>query len=313
VAFRAAVSFLPVPLGVVRGQAALSGSPGLLATAATRPRVPFPLRPSRQQPAWQRDVQRFAVVQERQRHAQALWQYGELVVFALLWRPEDIGAGLAQRCTRCYVPSAVITDLPPGTVPPPGYYSVPGVEAQISAAYGQGNQFRCTLCYGTQVIAAQPAKVPGVRALLVRPAILTDTDQNQQRTAKGTVNTGQVAVQSTPDFRVNTLDYFFRSDGRRYQLQVPARTTLRTGFGSPWQGAAAISYNLASASLEDPEASVAYVIPPPHRELAQALGTYTRIPADYAWLEQVNGPLVPGEDPPPAAYGFRQPSESLGV
>jgi hypothetical protein len=312
-AFTAPGVFLPTPLGVVRAQAALTGRPCLLAAAETRPELPFPVRPAGQQPAWQRDVQRFAIVQERQRHAQALWQYGELAVFALLWRPEDIGLGLAQRCTRCWNPSAVIDGLPPDTVPPAGYYTIPGVEEQISAAYGQGNQYRCTLCYGTQVIAAKQVKVPGVRALLVRPTILTDTDQNQQRTAKGTVNTGSVSVQSTPDFRVNTLDYVFRSDGRRYQLAVPARTTLRTGFGSPWQQAAAISYNLSNASLEDPKASVAYVIPPPNPELERMLGTYTRIPADFAWFEQVNGPLIPGEDPPPTASGLYQPPVSLGV
>jgi hypothetical protein len=311
-ALRAPGALRPAPGGIVPGGAALACSPSLAAAAETRPGLPFPVRPRGQQPAWQRDVQRFAVVQERQRHAQALWQYGELVAFALMWRPEDIGAGLARRCTRCYAPGQVISDIAPGTAPPPGWPTA-ATEAQISAAYGQGNQFRCTLCYGTQVIAARPAQVPGLRALLVRPAILTDTDQNQQRTAKGTVSTGQVSVQSTPDFRVNTLDYFFRSDGRRYQLAVPARTTLRTGFASPWQASAGISYNLASAALEDPKASAAYVIPPPHRELAAVLGTYTRVPADYAFIEQVNGPLVPEEEPPAAAYGFPQPSESLGV
>jgi len=311
-AFRAPGVFTPVPAGIVHGAAAFACSPSLCAAADTKPKLPFPVRPKGQQPTWQRDAQRWTVVQERQRHAQALWQYGELVMFALMWRPLDIGAGLAQRCTRCYTPAKTVSDIAPETALPLGWPTA-ATEAQISAAYGQGNQFRCTLCYGTQVIAARPAQVPGLRALLVRPAILTDTDQNQQRTAKGTVNTGQVTVQSTPDFRVNTLDYFFRSDGRRYQLAVPDRTTLRTGFASPWQASAGISYNLASAALEDPKASVAYVIPPPHRELASVLGTYTRVPADYAFIEQVNGPLIPEEEPPPAAYGFQQPSESLGV
>ena len=57
---------------------------------------------------------------------------------------------------------------------------------------------------------------------------------------------------------------------------------------------------------------MAYVIPPSAADLASVLGTYTRIPADYAWFEQVNGPLVPGEQPPPAAYGNQQPTASLG-
>lgn len=310
-AFKAPGVLVPSPTGVVKGATAFACSPSLAAQADTRPKVPFPLRPRGQQPAWERDVQRFAIVQERQRHAQALWQYGELMVFALMWRPQDIDLGLAQRCTRCYTPRQVISDLSPGTVPPLGWPTALN-EAAISAAYGQGSQYRCTLCFGTQVIATQAAEVPGVRALLVRPAILTDTDQNQQRSAKGVVNPGSVQVQTTPDFRVHTMDYCFRSDGRRYQLSVPARTTLRTGFGSPWQAAAGISYNLASASLEDPKASVAYVIPPPAADLASVLGTYTRVPADYAWFEQRNGPLVPGEEPPPAAYGFQQPTTVLG-
>ena len=185
-------------------------------------------------------------------------------------------------------------------------------KAQISVAYGQGNQYRCTLCYGTQVIAGRPAEVPGVRALLVRPAILTDTDQNQQRTARGVVSPGSVDVQATPDFRAHTLDYCFRSDGRRYQLAVPGRVTLRSGFASPWQQAAGIAYNLMRATLEDPGASVAYVIPPPAGDLARALGAYTRIPADYAWIEQRNGPLFPEEQPPPAASGHYQAPVTLG-
>lgn len=311
-AFRAPGVLVPAPDGIVKASGSFACSPSLAASAATGPRLPFPVRPKGSQPSWQRDVQRFAVVQERQRHAQALWQYGELAVFALMWRPEDIGTGLARRCTRCYTPQSVISDIAPESPLPPGWPTA-AAESQISAAYGQGSQFRCPLCYGTQVIAAGDVRVPGVRALLVRPAILTDTDQNQQRSAKGTVNTGQTAVQTTPDFRVNTLDYCFRADGRRYQLQVPARTTLRTGFGLPWQAAAGISYNLASASLESEKASVAYIVPPAPQDLARVLGTYTRIPADYAWFEQVNGPLVPEEEPPAAAYGFAQPSESLGV
>jgi hypothetical protein len=99
----------------------------------------------------------------------------------------------------------------------------------------------------------------------------------------------------------------FRSDGRRYQLAVPARVTLRTGFATPWQATAGVSYNLMNATLEDPEASVAYIIPPDMATLGRVLGTYTRLPASYAWAEQVNGPLIPEESPSPAASGRYQP------
>ena len=294
-----------VPIDEIVCRAALAAAADLSATAETRFGRPLPPVPPRLQPTWQRDVQHFAIEQERQRHVQALWTYGELVMFALLWRPADLATGIAKRCTRCYIPGSVIPLDPqlPGTGA--------AAEAQISQAYGQGNQNRCPLCYGTQIIAAAPAGIPGVRALIIRPAILTDTDQNQQRTAKGVVSPGAVAVQATPDFRVHTYDYVFRSDGRRYQLAVPARTTLRTGFAAPWQQTAAISYNMMNAALEDPDASVAYVIPPAPPLLAQALGTYTRIPVSYAWIEQINGPLIPQESPPPAASGSYQPPVTL--
>ncbi len=297
----AAPSLAAVPLAQMVASASMSALSALAASADISLRTGPPLRP-RVQPTWQRDVQSFAIEQERERHAQALWQFGELVMFCLLWRPRDIAAGLAQRCTRCYSPSAVIP------VNPALPQSTAAAEAQISAAYGQGSQYRCPLCYGTQIIAAGPAAVPGVRALIVRPAILTDTDQNQQRTAKGVLDTGSVNIQTIPDFRAHTMDYAFRSDGRRYQLAVPGRTTLRTGFATPWQQSAAIDYNLMRATLEDPLASVAYIVPPAEELLAQALGTYTRVPVSYAWIEHINGPLIPEENPPPAASGGYQPA-----
>jgi len=53
------------------------------------------------------------------------------------------------------------------------------------------------------------------------------------------------------------------------------------------------------------------VIPPDDARLARALGTYTRIPVSYAWIEQQNGPLIPQETPPPAASGSYQPPSVL--
>jgi hypothetical protein len=246
-------------------------------------------------PAWQRDAQPWAVAQERQRHVQALWQYGELAYFALLWHIEDHQAGFAIRCPRCYIN---VTDQTGPTTPPPA-------EAQIASAYGQGNQYSCPLCYGTFFIYAGDSPFPGIRALIVRPVIVTDMDKNQKKDAKGVVNTGVVAAETTPDFRVRTGDYMFRGDNTRFQLRVPRRTTLRTGFALPWQAAAAIDYNQLNAGLEDPS-SVAYIIPPAQDVLAAVLGTYTRIPVDYSWAEIINGALIPEEAPPPAALGDAQ-------
>ena len=77
-ALKAPGVLVPAPTGVAKGTTAFACSPSLAARADTRPKVPFPVRSKGQQPTWQRTIQRFAVVQERQRHAQALWQYGEL-------------------------------------------------------------------------------------------------------------------------------------------------------------------------------------------------------------------------------------------
>ena len=246
---------------------------------------PLPLPPPRPQPTWQRDVQHFAITQERQRHVQALWQYGELAVFALMWTTLDFQAGLVGRCLRCFAPAGA------------------SAEDQISAAYGQGSQYKCTDCFGTQFEG-------GFRALIVRPAIFTDMDKNQSKTAKGVMNSGQLGIETTPDFRVRPGDYCFRATGDRFQLRVPRRTTLRTGFASAWQQAQAIDYNVVSASLEE-ATSVAYLIPPGPATLVTVLGTYTRVPADFSWFETIRAPLIPEETPPPAASGRLQPSSAL--
>jgi hypothetical protein len=250
------------------------------ATLFGKPPLPTP---PRVQPAWQRDVQRFAISEERRRHVQALWQFGELAVFCLMWTAADNAAGLVGRCQRCFAsPAAGLS-----------------TEDRISASYGQGNQYACTDCFGTQFEG-------GYRALIVRPAIFNDMDKGQTKSSKGVVQPGTLGIETTPDFRVRPGDYCFRSDGDRFQLRRPKRTTLRTGFATPWQQDAAIDYNQLNAALEDP-ASVAYKIPPAAAELAQVLGTYTRVPADFSWFEVIRAPLIPSESPPPAAGDRLQP------
>jgi hypothetical protein len=257
---------------------------------------PGPLRPVR---AWQRDVQRYAINVERERHIQALWQYGELAVFVLLWTTVDYGAGLAVRCPRCFLgtTAAAIADR----------------EQTIAQAYGQGNQYLCPVCYNSQFVAADPLTggTPGIRCLLVRPAVFSDIDRDtQQHTARGVMNPAVINAETTPDFRVRHGDFMFRGSGDRFRLSIPKRVTLRTGFAEPYQAVAAITYNQLAAGLEDP-ASVAYIIPPDAPTLATWLGTYTRLPVSYHGLEIINGPLIPEESPPPAADSRLQPSVSF--
>jgi hypothetical protein len=278
-----AVTTVVTALNLVK---AAASSASAVTTAATGTsllaRPPLPNAP-RVQPTWQRDVQRWAISEERRRHVQALWQYGELTVFCLLWNTSDFEAGLVLRCQRCFANPGASAN----------------VEDRISASYGQGNQYACTDCFGTQFEG-------GYRALIIRPAIFTDMDKGQNKTAKGVVQPGTIGVETTPDFRVRPGDYCFRVDGTRFQLRQPKRTTLRTGFASPWQQDAAIDYNQLNAALEDP-ASVAYQVPPTASELAQLLGTYTRIPADFSWWETIRAPLIPEETPAPAAAAKLQP------
>lgn len=257
--------------------------------------IPPRTRPLR---TWQRDVQKYAIGLERQRHVQALWQYGELTVFALLWTTVDLANGLAVRCPRCFTNT--------------GESSQAAAEAQISAVYGQGNQYRCPTCFNAQLVAASPLSGGniGLRALLVRPAIFTDLDKSQQFTTRGVMNTGNVNVESTPDFRVRDGDYMLRIDNSRFRLRVPKRVTLRSGFASPFQGAAAITYNQARAGLEDPT-SVAGIIPPDGATLQIWLGTYTRVPVSYSGLEIINGPLIPEDAIPPSATSNLEPSATF--
>jgi hypothetical protein len=269
-----------------------------LAGAGAAPAWPLvlfalPPPPAQPLPAWQRDIEGWAVARELQVHAQALWQYGELAYFALMWNVLDFELGLVLRCWRCW----------------DGVRSAPVAEAeqQIAAAYGQGNQYACPVCFNsTFALPEGMSALPGVRALIVRPALFNDYDRAQVSQPRGIFNSSSMDVESTPDFRVRNGDYLFRADNSRWQLKVPGRISLQTGFAHPYQASSAITYNLSRAGLEDP-LTVAYRIPPPPEALAKILGTYTRVPASYGWAEVINGPLIPGEEPTPASRGEPQP------
>lgn len=285
----AAPALVPPPVGAL-----LSPAGSGIAVLPLVVRFLLPPPPEPPLPAWQRDVEGWAVARQRLDHVQAMWQYGELSFFALAWHIEDYRAGLVQRCYRCWQGN------------PDG--SLQGAEAAIAAAYSQGNQQLCPVCFNTTFALPQgSAGVPGLRALIVRPAVWTEFDRNQQRQARGVYDSAAVNIESTPDFRVRTGDWAFRADGTRFYLRVPRRVTLRTGFASPWQASAGITYNLMQAGLEDGQ-SAAYLVPPDRQQVATILGTYTRVPASYQWAETVNAPLIPLETPSPASRGAAQPA-----
>lgn len=234
------------------------------------PKAPAPIQqPEIQaQPFYVRQTQDWAITAEHQRHDQVLYTVGEYAMFVLLWHLQDFDAGLVGRCTVCS-----------------GQAGSP--QAAVAQVYKQPVINRCPSCYGTTFQG-------GIKAQIVRPAIFGDADQAEQVSSRGIVHPEDIQVESTADFRIRTGDYAFRSTGERYYLRAPRRTTLRTGFGTPTQSTAAINYNLARASLEDSNASVAYMMPPAAAALSGALQSASAgYPANFATLEQINGPLIP--------------------
>lgn len=207
-----------------------------------------------------RAQQAWAVDQERARHDQALWSLGEAALFCLLWTARDYDNGLVTLCTRC-------------------------ASDRISKAYGQASQNKCPQCFGTRFEG-------GFRAMIVRPAIFTDADDSQSFTARGTVSPQEVHLETTSDFRVRSGDYVMRATGERLQLRAPQRTTLRTGFGTPYQHEVGTAYNLARAAVED-EDSVVYLIPPEKDDVIEILSRTGPTPPSWADIEVIRAPLIP--------------------
>lgn len=222
------------------------------------------------QPYYVRTPQAHAIDQERRRHNQALYSEGEYAMFALMWHLEDYKAGLVDRCHHCYSTTG-------------------SVQRKIAEAYNQPTQNRCPYCFGTTFEG-------GYKNLIVRPAVFSDTDESEALQARGIVNPTDISIESTTDFRVRSNDYVFRSNGDRFQLRVPNRITLRTGFGTPHQSTTAIGYNHARASYENPDASVAYDIGPSRSELFTILTQVSRFPLTFENYEDIRGPLIPAGD-----------------
>jgi hypothetical protein len=214
------------------------------------------------QPYYIRQPQRWAVDQERQRHLQALYTVGEWTMFTLMWHLEDFQNGLVARCSVCY--------------------------NRFSQAYQQGERNKCPDCFGTTFEG-------GFKAIIVRPAIFGDTDEDMKYQARGVVSSDDLDMESTPDFRVRTGDYCFRSTGHRFFLRVPERITLRTGFATPYQRSMAVGYNHARASLED-YSTVAYLIPPNADDLVQILSVSVTEPVSFSAYEIIRSPLIPVDD-----------------
>lgn len=220
------------------------------------------------QPYHLQDKQDWAVEQERQRHADALYRLGEYSVFVMMWGLVDFQAGLVQRCPICYGTSGSVQD-------------------RVSAVYNQPTKNKCPSCYGTTFAG-------GIRAKIVRPALWAEVDEKERQDRRGTVHPEQVSIESTWDFRMRQGDYIIRSDNSRWRLaESPARVTLRSGFLHPEQEETSITYGRIDARYEE-KTTVAYSIPPiDYATIHGILTAPGKYPLDFTGFEVVNGPLIP--------------------
>jgi hypothetical protein len=208
-----------------------------------------------------RERQDWTVQQEKMRHEQALYQIGEPAMFIMLWKVEDHYKGYVRRCARCYS----------------------GPDESAAEAYNQSTKNRCPMCFGTTFEG-------GIRAKVIRPALFSDVDDQEQNSQRGVTYPERLTVESTGDFRFRPGDFVFRADGSRWQLSTPTRVQLRTGYGHPSQGFDAFAFAQGMASLED-NTSVAWIIPPNQDDLKTILQPDSRFPT--AKVDLTNGPLIP--------------------
>lgn len=207
-------------------------------------------------PYWARDPQFYEVDQERWRHDEALYGYGEYAIFVLLWRPEDFDAGLVAHCPVCYVSYGSISD-----------------------AYGQTADPKCRACFGSTFDG-------GYKAKIVRPSIWDFGADTNKPGAKGEVILNTAQIQSTTDFRMRVGDFAFKGDGTRWRIENISVTRLRSGFETPVDSRSLIAYSGGQVVRED-KTSVAYDIAPLETELKGLLDTNSprRYPTDFSSVE----------------------------
>jgi hypothetical protein len=210
-----------------------------------------------------RDTQPWAVVQENQRHDQAMFTLGEYAMFTLMWHVLDFEAGLVGRCLSCYVS-----------------------QGKIAEVYKQPSKNKCLDCFGTTFEG-------GFKAQIIRPALFSDTNEEEAVDRRGVVHAQAASIESTSDFRIRKGDYCFRGDGTRWWLRGAQTVRLRSGFGYPSQAAEGLNINISQANLEDDEA-VSYLIPPDDATLRSLLVLGSREPYDFSTYETIRAPLISG-------------------
>lgn len=163
-------------------------------------------------------------------HEEALYLYGELVLFTLMWRPVDFEAGRVNHCPRCYS----------------------GENARFAAAFEQATERECPECFGTTFEG-------GFRAQVIRPALFADRNSEVTEQSRGVVTSDTIRFETTGGFTLHKDDYLFRADNTRFQVEEKNEDVPRDGFGTPWSPDSAAGSS--TAHMEETTA-VAFKIPP---------------------------------------------------
>lgn len=196
---------------------------------------------NRRKPWWMAQDQPWAEEHVTASHVDALYRYGEWVMFVLLWTAKDLEAGLVTRCPVCRLGDP------------------------LSVGYGSaGSTPDCPACFGTTFEG-------GYRARIVRPAIISDrnTETREDRRA-GQVETESLSLQTTADFFCHAGDFMFRVDGTRYQLGQMDTQVIRSGFEHPDQEQS-VGGVVNAAALESNGSTLAHRLPPEPEEVASIL------------------------------------------
>jgi hypothetical protein len=176
-------------------------------------------------------------------HVEALYMWGELAVYTLMWRPIDHEQGLVDRCPRCF----------------------DGAMSRQARAFGQATESECPECYGTTF-------EDGFRAQIIRPTIFADRNSEMRDESRGTVVSDTIMVDTTGDFTMHKGDYIFRYDNTRWQVEEKREAVVRPGFGPPQH---VDSFAGTTTARRDDQTTVSFKIPPTDPIiLRDVLGTY---------------------------------------
>lgn len=228
------------------------------------------------QPYFLRTPAFYGIGQERQRHNEAIYAYGEYAMFALMWNAIDFDAGLVQHCPQCYS-------------------TING----ISEVYNQPSFTACNVCYGTTffLLSAGVGGLGGLKARITRPCLWNPTDESQKLVSQGEIITSVSQVQSISDFRMRTGDAVLKADGTRWRVATHNTDSLISGFQAANDVRAMVGYNYGQAVRED-ESMPIFLIPPDTDTVMDFLDTSVipnYPPANIGTYDVINGPLI-GDD-----------------